>query len=125
MIINKVRTNSNTFYIYVFLLLETKISASPVKKFSGNPRTYTLKRSDSYNGVGMSISADLDTRTNHIIREVEKGSPAERAGLRQNDRIISVNGFNVENIDFGDVLTRVREGLDNDNLQITVIHEID
>lgn len=104
---------------------EAKTTTVPAKKYNGNPRTYTLKRSDSYDGLGMSICADSDTRTNHIIREVEKGSPAERAGLRQNDRIISVNGVNVENIDFGDVLMLVREGLNNDNLQVSVIHEID
>lgn len=96
-----------------------------MNKFNRNPRTYTLRRSDSYDGVGMSISADSDTRTNHIIRDVEEGSPAARAGLRKNDRLISVNGVNVENIDFGDVLILVREGLSNDNLQVSVIHEID
>ena len=87
------------------------------------PRTYTLKRSDSYDGLGISISADTDTRSNHIIRDVEQGSPGYRAGLRPNDRIISVNSINVENVDFSNVLILIRQGLDNDNLQLSVIHE--
>ncbi len=94
-----------------------------VDHFELIPRTYTLRRSDSYDGLGILISADSETRLNHFIREVEPGSPGHRAGLRRNDRIISINNINVENIEFNNVLILIKEGLDNNNLQITVIHE--
>ena len=67
------------------------------------------------------ISADSQTRLNHYIREVEPNSPGHLAGLRKNDRIISINGVNVENVDFSNVLALIKQGLDNDNLQISVV----
>jgi C-terminal processing protease CtpA/Prc len=87
------------------------------------PHTYTLKRTDSYDGLGIAIAANSESSLNHFIREVELGSPGYRAGLRKNDRIISVNGINVENVDFTNVLILIKQGLDNDNLQLSVIHE--
>jgi predicted metalloprotease with PDZ domain len=88
-------------------------------------RTYKLKRSDSYDGLGICIAADAQTNLNHYIREVEPGSPGDRAGLRNNDRIISINDINVENIDFNNILILIKQGLDNDNLQFSVIHQPD
>ncbi len=96
---------------------------APVTNFEEIPHNYTLKRSDSYDGLGISIAANSQTRSNHFIRDVELGSPGHRAGLRRNDRIISVNGINVENVDFNNVLILIKQGLDNDNLQLSVIHE--
>ncbi len=34
-----------------------------------------------------------------------------------------MNGTNVENVEFGDVLLLIKEGLNNNNLQISVIDE--
>lgn len=94
---------------------------SPVRSASPLIRTCTLKRSDSYDGLGILISADSQTRLNHYIREVEPNSPGHLAGLRKNDRIISINGINVENVDFSNVLALIKQGLDNNNLQISVV----
>ena len=70
------------------------------------------------------MSTDGHTRSNHIIRDVEYGSPAQRAGLRKNDLITTINGINVENVDFDNVLLLLKQGLDQNNLQLTVIHEL-
>ena len=96
---------------------------APIKKSEVVPRHYTLKRTDSYDGLGILISADVQTRSNAHIRDVELESPGYRAGLRKNDRIISVNGINVENVDFTDVLILIKQGLENNNLQFSVINE--
>jgi predicted metalloprotease with PDZ domain len=109
--------------INFLLFLEPLISVAPINKSEEIPRTYTLKRTDSYDGLGIAISASTQSRSNHFIREVEQGSPGHRVGLRKNDRIISVNGVNVENVDFSNVLILIKQGLDNDNLQLSVIHE--
>ena len=69
------------------------------------------------------LSTDTQTRSNHFIREIEPGSPADRAGLLKNDRILRINGVNVENVDFSHVLSLIKEGLDIENLQLSVIHE--
>ncbi|CAF1178854.1 unnamed protein product, partial [Didymodactylos carnosus] len=93
---------------------------SPVQL--NKPRHYTLKRTKSYDGLGIYISADSQTCLNHFIKEVEPKSPGERAGLKKNDRIISVNGVAVENVDFTDVLLLIKQGLRDDNLKLTVVH---
>jgi len=96
---------------------------SPVHNSKEIPRSYTLRRTDSYDGLGIAIAASSESSSNHFIREVEIGSPGYRAGLRKNDRIISVNDINVENVDFTNVLILIKQGLDNDNLQLSVIHQ--
>jgi C-terminal processing protease CtpA/Prc len=74
--------------------------------------------------LGILISADVKTRLNHRIRDIETGSPGSRSGLRKNDRITHINGINVENTEFGDVLLLIKQGLTtNNNLQLSVIHE--
>ena len=82
-----------------------------------------MKRTNSYDGLGILISADAETRLNPCIREVEPTSPSDRMGLRQGDRIISINGVNVENVDFNDVLLLIKQGLNHNHLQLSVINE--
>ena len=69
------------------------------------------------------LTADAVTRLNHRIHDIEASSPAYRAGLRKNDRLISVNGINVENVEFSDVLVLIKDGLKNNNLQLSVLNE--
>ena len=45
-------------------------------------------------------------RSGHYISQVDPGSAAEEAGLRENDRIIEVNGENVEKCDHQQVRKR-------------------
>ncbi|XP_005799363.1 Na(+)/H(+) exchange regulatory cofactor NHE-RF3 [Xiphophorus maculatus] len=44
----------------------------------------------------------------HFIREVDKGSPAEKAGLREMDRVVAVNGTNVDNCSHEQVVDLIR-----------------
>ncbi|CAF2084845.1 unnamed protein product [Rotaria magnacalcarata] len=104
---------------------EFLLKAAPVENSKQIPYTCTLKRTDSYDGLGILISTDTERRANHFIREVEPNSPGHRAGLRPNDRIISINGVNIENADFNNVLILIKQGLNNDNLQFSVMHELD
>ena len=73
--------------------------------------------------MGVVISSDVETRLNHRIRDVEPTSPGSRVGLRKNDRIVNVIGVNVENVEFGDVLMLIKQGLNNNHLQFSVINE--
>lgn len=82
-----------------------------------------LKRTDSYDGLGILLSADVDTRLQHCIRDVEVNSPAYRVGLRKNDRILGVNGVDVENVEFADVLLLIKQGLIANHLQLTVVND--
>ena len=106
-----------------FYFLEPGKTMPVIEDYQMEPRQYALRRRDSYDGLGLLISADVDTRMQHCIRDVEPNSPGYHAGLRPNDRIIAVNGINVENIEFGDVLVLIKQGLKEDNLRLTVINE--
>ncbi|PWA31557.1 hypothetical protein CCH79_00002667 [Gambusia affinis] len=44
----------------------------------------------------------------HFIREVDKGSPAEKAGLREMDRVVAVNGTDVDNCSHEQVVDWIR-----------------
>lgn len=96
---------------------------TPVENSEVDLRHYTLKRTKSYDGLGLLISADAETRLNHRIREVENDSPGLHAGLRKNDRIIAVNDINVEQKEFNDVLVLIKHGLDNNSLRFSVVHD--
>jgi C-terminal processing protease CtpA/Prc len=96
---------------------------APMQNSEGVQRHYAIKRTDSYDGLGIIISADAQTHANPRIRDVEIASPGYRVGLRKNDRIIAVNGINVENVDFSDVLVLIKQGLDDNNLLLSVIKE--
>ena len=117
-------TNTHITSLRFLYVLEPFRTLSPVETVQLAPRQFTLKRTDSYDGLGLLISADAETRLNHRIREVELSSPADQAGLRKNDRIIAVNGVNVENVEFSDVLILIKQGLQNDNLQFVVVNEL-
>jgi C-terminal processing protease CtpA/Prc len=108
------------FFDFFHTILESLNPRIPAKIFE---RHYTLKRTDSYDGLGIYISTDAKTRLNHRIRDIEPNSPGSRVGLRVNDRITHVNGINVENTQFGDVLVLIKQGLINNNLQFSVINE--
>ncbi|XP_019750876.1 NHERF family PDZ scaffold protein 4b isoform X3 [Hippocampus comes] len=48
-------------------------------------------------------------RTAHVLRKVDTGSPAERAGIRDGDVLLEVNGESVELLQHDEIVTRVRE----------------
>lgn len=52
--------------------------------------------------IGISLKSDPDF--SHIITHVQSNSPADRAGIEQNDCIISLNGILLLQIPFEDVL---------------------
>lgn len=101
------------------------MQGTPVRDSQPIIFTCALKRTDSYDGLGILISTDTQTHSNHYIREVEPNSPGQKAGLRKNDQIICINGHHVENVDFNDVLVHIKQGLNNDNLKLSVIRERD
>lgn len=47
------------------------------------------------NGYGFHLHGEKG-KSGQFIRKVEPGSPAEAAGLRPGDRVVAVNGVNVE-----------------------------
>ncbi|XP_073351354.1 Na(+)/H(+) exchange regulatory cofactor NHE-RF2 [Pagrus major] len=61
-------------------------------------------------------------KSGQFIRKVEPGSPAEESGLRAGDRVVAVNGVNVEKETHHQVVQRIK-ALDNETRLLVVDHE--
>lgn len=57
------------------------------------PRLCLMTKGDS--GYGFHLHGEKG-KSGQFIRKVETGSPAEASGLRAGDRLVAVNGVNVE-----------------------------
>ena len=73
-----------------------------------DPKTaadFTSTLQSTFQGIGTEV-----TMQNGRVTVVSpfKGSPAERAGLRPNDQIISVNGESLEGLDLHEAVTKIR-----------------
>lgn len=71
------------------------------------PRLCHLQRSDT--GYGFNLHSDK-SRPGQYIRSLDPGSPADRAGLRPQDRLIEVNGVNIESMRHAEVVAFIKSG---------------
>ena len=85
------------------------------------PHHCNVHRSNSYDGFGICIGTDEETRRQHFIQQVEELSPGEQAGLKENDQILCINDTSVVNEDYTVVLQLIRHGLQTDTLNFDVI----
>lgn len=77
----------------------------PSKTQCLRPRLCTLEKGD--NGYGFHLHGEKG-KTGQFIRLVEPDSPAETSGLRAGDRLVFVNGEDVENESHQQVVSRIR-----------------
>lgn len=59
-----------------------------------HPRECKLSKQEGQS-YGFFLRIEKDT-AGHLVRVVEKGSPAERAGLQDGDRVLRINGVFVD-----------------------------
>ena len=78
------------------------------------PKLVKLERSNG-EGYGFHLLY-LDDRKGEYIEEVQPRGLADRAGLRVGDRIIEVNGVNIETHKSREVVNRIRGSLDSVSL---------
>lgn len=77
----------------------------PSKSQCLRPRLCALEKGD--NGYGFHLHGEKG-KTGQFIRLVEPDSPAESSGLRAGDRLVFVNGEDVENESHQQVVSRIR-----------------
>ncbi|MED6245379.1 hypothetical protein ATANTOWER_002380, partial [Ataeniobius toweri] len=73
------------------------------------PRLCHLSRSAG--GYGFNLHSER-SRPGQYIRSLDPGSPAERAGLRPQDRLVEVNGVNIEGMRHTEVVAFIKKGGD-------------
>jgi len=66
-----------------------------------NPSAY--RKEFGYNMSGITVVADGEELTYYRIIEVKKDSPADKADVRVNDIILTVNGLDKEKLQLGDI----------------------
>ena len=82
------------------------------------PRMYTVFLRPGTDSIGISLRSDADF--GHIITQVDLDSPAGRAGMEQNDCIISLNNTILLHIAFEDVLYFLKKSRNETKLDFLV-----
>lgn len=70
------------------------------------PRLVVMKRGDG--GYGFNLHGERNVQAGQSISAVDDGSEAQKAGLRVGDKVVEVNGLNVEKVSHGDVVKRIK-----------------
>ncbi|XP_070779335.1 Na(+)/H(+) exchange regulatory cofactor NHE-RF1-like [Enoplosus armatus] len=88
---------------------EKKLSINSEKEVSPDlrPRLCVIQRGS--NGYGFNLHSER-ARPGQYIRAVDEDSPAERAGLLPQDRIVQVNGASVEGKTHSEVVAAIKVG---------------
>ncbi|XP_047694091.1 Na(+)/H(+) exchange regulatory cofactor NHE-RF2 isoform X4 [Prionailurus viverrinus] len=79
------------------------------------PRLCHLRKGPQ--GYGFNLHSDK-SRPGQYIRSVDPGSPAAHSGLRAQDRLIEVNGQNVEGLRHAEVVSRIKAREDEARLLV-------
>lgn len=56
--------------------------------------------------------------TGHLIKDIDSDSPAAKAGLRDNDILVAVNGEPIEALDHEAVVEKIRQSGENTTLLV-------
>ncbi|XP_051895672.1 NHERF family PDZ scaffold protein 4b [Pristis pectinata] len=72
-------------------------------------KLYLVKGSCGY-GFLLKTEKTTSGTFGQYLSEVDAGSPAEKCGMQEGDRLLSVNGENIEGLDHDAVVKKVRQG---------------
>lgn len=70
------------------------------------PRLVVMKRGPG--GYGFNLHGERNVQAGQTISAVDDGSEAQKAGLRVGDKVVEVNGGNVEKMSHSDVVKRIK-----------------
>ena len=89
-----------------------------VDKNAPQPRLCHLRRWPNFMGYGFNLHCEK-ARPGQYIGKVDPNSPAESAGLRENDRIIEVNFVPIGTENHKQVVARIKEGVTRNERKYT------
>eukprot|EP00094_Tigriopus_californicus_P005035 TCALIF_04849-PA protein Name:"Similar to SLC9A3R1 Na(+)/H(+) exchange regulatory cofactor NHE-RF1 (Homo sapiens)" AED:0.17 eAED:0.17 QI:0/-1/0/1/-1/1/1/0/272 len=79
----------------------------PLQDTAPRPRLCHVTKWDHFDGYGFNLHAEK-SRPGQYIGKVDESSPAEKAGLKEGDRIIEVNGVNINHENHKQVVSRIK-----------------
>ena len=80
-----------------------------------------ISASAQYNGIGAVLQQDPDTMQVHIVK-VYDGTPAQEAGLKAGDQVLSVEGMEAHSMELSELVTHIR-GKENSKVRLVVTRE--
>ncbi|XP_041641935.1 Na(+)/H(+) exchange regulatory cofactor NHE-RF2-like [Cheilinus undulatus] len=86
---------------------ELQVHPSPKRTVELLPRLCHLVKAE--HGYGFNLHSDK-TRRGQFVRSVDPGSAAESADIRPGDRLVEVNGVNIEGLRHSEVVALIRAG---------------
>ncbi|XP_038417920.1 Na(+)/H(+) exchange regulatory cofactor NHE-RF3 [Canis lupus baileyi] len=95
--------------------IEFKRETASLKLLPRQPRVVEMKKGG--NGYGFYLRAGPEQK-GQVIKDIDSGSPAEEAGLKNNDLLVAVNGESVESLDHDSVVEMIRKGGDQTSLLV-------
>ncbi|XP_027033312.2 Na(+)/H(+) exchange regulatory cofactor NHE-RF1a [Tachysurus fulvidraco] len=96
--------------------LDTLSLSSKESRNELRPRLCQMKKGAT--GYGFNLHSDK-SKTGQYIRAVDDDSPAEKSGLRPQDKVVQVNGIAVHGLQHSDVVAAIKAG--GDELQLLVV----
>eukprot|EP00092_Neocalanus_flemingeri_P044114 GFUD01048790.1.p1 GENE.GFUD01048790.1~~GFUD01048790.1.p1 ORF type:complete len:190 (-),score=50.82 GFUD01048790.1:232-801(-) len=72
------------------------------------PRACHIVKRDKFEGYGFNLYKKKNT-PGQFIGSIDQGSPAEDAGLKEGDKLVEVNGVNVEQENHKQVVQKIKE----------------
>ncbi|KAL0993374.1 hypothetical protein UPYG_G00106930 [Umbra pygmaea] len=94
---------------------QTQDARPPVDPSELLPRLCHLVRAET--GYGFNLHSEK-SRPGQYIRSLDPGSPADRAGLKPQDRLVEVNGVNIEGMRHAEVVAFIKSGGDETRLLV-------
>ncbi|KAJ8409944.1 hypothetical protein AAFF_G00209850 [Aldrovandia affinis] len=95
--------------------LKLAAGLATVKHLPHKPRIANMSKGSD--GYGYFLRADPKVE-GHFIKDIDHGSPAERVGLKDLDRLVAVNGEEVDSLDHDQVVNRIRQCGDSCSLLV-------
>ncbi|XP_037001301.2 Na(+)/H(+) exchange regulatory cofactor NHE-RF3 [Artibeus jamaicensis] len=92
-----------------------KRETASLKLLPHQPRVVQMKKGS--NGYGFYLREGSEQK-GQIVKDIDSGSPAEKAGLKTNDLVLAVNGESVESLSHDSVVEMIRKGGDQTSLLV-------
>jgi len=81
------------------------------------PRLCHIAKWSHFDGYGFNLHAEK-AKPGQFIGKVDEGSPAEKAGLKEGDKIVEVNGVNINQENHKQVVQRIKANPDQTRLLV-------